>query len=155
MPARQPLKLSQINELEGATRVRLSQGFASRSKNLASGCSRYAPRILSQTSVFVEGECVGLERVFTARRLDKEVGCEFQQGSSGWAKRLGRTSLTLPGITTASLAFLLLECFSSDYRFPAVDRVVFRHGYGDIGGLFAQVVLVDRAVFVDDECHDS
>jgi hypothetical protein len=50
---------------------------------------------------------------------------------------------------------LILDCFRADYGVPAIARVVFRHGRGDFVRLFAQVLLVDGAVFVDDECHDS
>jgi hypothetical protein len=71
-----------------------------------------------------------------------------------WQKRLGRTSLTSHESPQCP-HFLLSECFRAQYGAPAVARVVFRHGYGNVSGLFAQVLLVDRTVLVDNEGHDS
>src|SRR6202007_539669 len=50
---------------------------------------------------------------------------------------------------------LVVYCFNANYGAPAVAWVVIRHSYGNIGGLFAEIFLVDGTVFIDDEGHDS
>jgi hypothetical protein len=56
---------------------------------------------------------------------------------------------------STSIDSLVVDCFRADHGAPAIAGVLFSHSHGDVGGLFAQIFLVDGAVFVDDEGHDS